>query len=111
MKNISLQNLLLLTIAVALVVIAARPYREPVPVQAQAVATNPFYIEPGVQMLRRPDGTGQVYGRMIVDLRTGKIWGFPTNTLDPFPSNPLENKPVTSHPFPLGKFAFEDLDK
>ena len=69
-----------------------------------------FYIEPGVQMLRQPDGSGQVYGRVMVDMRNGRIWGFPTGTLDAYPSNPLEGKPATSHPFALGRFALEDTD-
>jgi hypothetical protein len=46
-----------------------------------------------------------------VDLRTGKIWGFPTMTTDPYPFNALNSKPQTSHPFELGRFAFEDMDK
>jgi len=45
------------------------------------------------------------------DLRTGKIWGFPTMTTDPYPFNALNLKPQTSHPFELGRFAFEDMDK
>jgi hypothetical protein len=111
MKTDTFKNLLLLTIAIALIAIAVKPYRQPPPAEAQAVAAQPYYIEPGVQMLRRPDGNGQVYGRMIVDLRTGKIWGFPTNGIDPYPSNPLESKPMVSHPFALGKFAFEEMDR
>ena len=66
-----------------------------------------MYIEPGVQMLKTSDGSKQVYGRMVVDLRTGKIWGFPTITTDPYPFNALDSKPQTSRPFELGSFAFE----
>ena len=40
-------------------------------------------------MLKSSDGSKQLYGRMVVDLRTGKIWGFPTYTTDPYPSNPM----------------------
>jgi hypothetical protein len=111
MKTNTVTNLLLLAIAVALIAIAARPYIDPAPAQAQSMSAHSFYIEPGVQMLRAPNGSGQVYGKVVVDLRTGKIWGFPTGTLDPYPSNPIDNKPTTSHPFALGKFAFEDTDK
>jgi hypothetical protein len=109
-KN-ALTNFLLFTIAIALIAIAVRPYIYPAPAQAQSMSANSLYIEPGVQMLRAPNGSGQVYGKMVVDLRTGKIWGFPTGTLDAYPSNPMDNKPTTSHPFALGKFAFEDIDK
>jgi hypothetical protein len=102
---------LLSLIAIALTAIAVRPYFDPAPALAQSGAERSLYIEPGVQMLRPPDGSGQVYGKVVVDLRTGKIWGFPTGTLDPYPSNPMDNKPVTSRPFALGKFAFEEIDK
>jgi hypothetical protein len=52
-----------------------------------------------------------VYGKVVVDLHSGKIWGFPTGTLNPYPSYPMNNKPPVSRPFALGKFAFEDIDK
>jgi hypothetical protein len=111
MKKNGVTNFLLLLIAVALIVIAVKPYIDPVPAQAQTAAQHAFYIEPGVQMLRMPDGSGQVYGKMVVDLRNGKIWGFPTGSLNPYPSYPTDNKPTVSRPFALGKFAFEDTDK
>jgi hypothetical protein len=111
MKKDALTNVLLLLIAIALIAIAIRPYVAPTPAEAQSTSAHSFYIEPGVQMLRAPDGSGQVYGKVVVDLRTGKIWGFPTGTTDPYPSNPMDNKPTTSHPFALGRFAFEETDK
>jgi hypothetical protein len=98
-------------IAIALVVIAIRPYVAPDSARAQAATAYPVYIEPGVQMLKSSDGSKQLYGRMVVDLRTGKIWSFPTMTTDPYPFNALNLKPQTSHPFELGRFAFEDMDK
>jgi len=111
MKNDPVTKLLLSVIAIALVAIAIRPFRTPAPAQAQSGAAYPVYIEPGVQMLKTADGSKQVYGRMVVDLRTGKIWGFPTITTDPYPFNALNSKPQTSQPFELGRFAFEDMDK
>jgi hypothetical protein len=104
-------NALLLAIAVALSAIAARPYLQPPPAQADSSAPYPFYIEPGTQMLRAPDGSKQVYGRVVVDMRTGKVWGFPTNSTDTYPTNAMETKPQVSHPFELGRFAFEDTAK
>jgi hypothetical protein len=47
----------------------------------------------------------------VVDMRTGKVWGFPTFGTDNYPVNLADSKPRTSHPFVLGKFAFEDTDK
>jgi hypothetical protein len=37
--------------------------------------------------------------------------GFPTFTPDTYPVNSADSKPQTSHPFVLGKFAFEDTGK
>jgi hypothetical protein len=111
MKNDLVSRFLLALIAVALVAIALRPYMEPDSAHAQSGAAYPVYIEPGVQMLKSADGSKQLYGRVVVDLRTGKIWGFPTMTTDPYPFNALNSKPQTSHPFALGRFAFEDMDK
>jgi hypothetical protein len=111
MKNDPMTKLLLSVIAIALVAIAIRPFWTPPPTQAQSGTAYPVYIEPGVQMLKTSDGRKQVYGRVVVDLRTGKIWGFPTITTDPYPFNALNSKPQTSHPFELGRFAFEDMDK
>jgi hypothetical protein len=110
-KKSVLTNALLGIIAMALIVIAARPYVSPPPVSADSSPAHALFIEPGVQNLRYPDGTGQVYGKVVVDLRTGKIWGFPTGTVDPYPSYPLDSKPGVSKPFALGRYAFEDTDK
>ena len=110
-KKDALTNVLLGVIAMALIVIAVRPYVSPVSVAADSSAAHAFYIEPGVQNLRYPDGTGQVYGKVVVDLRSGKIWGFPTGTVDPYPSYPLDSKPSVSKPFALGRYAFEDTEK
>lgn len=104
-------TLLLSLIVIALWVIALRPFLTPVTTKAAAGEPYPFYIEPGTTMLRAPDGSRQVYGKMMVDLRTGKIWGFPTLTPDPYPINSTDTKPQTSRPFLLGRFALEDTDK
>lgn len=111
MKGRTTTNLLLLIIAIALLLLATRPYREPHPVQAQNVAAYPVYFEPGTQMLRSPDGNQNVYGRMVVDLQTGQVWGFPTLTSAPYPVDISSTKPPVSHPFLLGRFALEDMYK
>jgi hypothetical protein len=111
MKHDSVSKLLLSVIAIALIAIAIRPFWTPAPAQAQSGAAYPVYIEPGVQMLKTSDGKKQVYGRVVVDLRTGKIWGFPTIATDPYPFDALNSKPQISRPFELGRFAFEDMDK
>jgi hypothetical protein len=111
MRQDKLTNILLLLIAMSLITIAVRPTLKPLPVAAEANSEHRLFLEPGVQMLRAPDGSRNVYGRVVVDLRTGNVWGFPTPTGDPYPFDPANTKPDTSHPFPLGRFALEDMDK
>jgi hypothetical protein len=111
MNKTWLTNSLLLIIAVSLAAIAIRPYAAPTAAHADSGAPYSFYIEPGTQMLRAPDGSRQVYGRVVVDMRTGKVWGFPTTTTDTYPTNAMETKPQVSHPFALARFAFEDTEK
>jgi hypothetical protein len=104
-------KILLLMIAVSLAAIALRSYLAPPSVQAQAAEPYPFYVEPGTAMLRAPDGSKQVFGKVVIDLRNGKVWGFPTFTQDPYPVNAASSTPPTTHPFLLGKFAVGDTDK
>jgi hypothetical protein len=70
MTKAAVTNFLLLVIAVALIAIAVKPYLDPLPAQAQTTLAYPFYIEPGVQMLRAPDGRTQVYGKVVVACAT-----------------------------------------
>jgi hypothetical protein len=110
MKKSATTDILLLLIAISLLAIAARPYLRPEAARADS-EPYPFYIEPGTQMLRAPDGSQQVLGRVVIDMRNGKVWGFPTSSTDVYPTNPMNSKLQVSHPFPLGRFAFEDADK
>ncbi len=111
MRRENLTIVLLLIIAIALVAIAVQPMLVPPAAQAQSTDAYPFYIEPGAEMLRKPDGSSQVYGKVVVDMRSGKIWGFPTLAPQSYPIAGMQSKPPTSHPFELGKFAFEDTNK
>jgi len=111
MRQDILANILLSIIAAALVTFAVRPALDPGQVEAHSNVERQLFIEPGVQMLRTPDGSRNVYGRVVVDLRTGNVWGFPTPTGDPYPFNSVSAKPETSQPFPLGRFALEVMDK
>lgn len=111
MRKVTITDFLLLIIAIALIAIALRPLRAPQAAHAQSSDVYPFYIEPGVVMLRSPDGSSQVYGRMVVDMTNGKIWGFPTLTTSPYPVDIGSTKQPVSHPFVLGTFAFSDTNK
>jgi hypothetical protein len=101
---------LLLIIAIALVAIAIQPVLAPHAAEAQSTV-YPLYIEPGSELLRAPDGSKQVYGKVMVDMSTGKIWGFPTLAPQSYPTAGVQNKLPTSRPFELGRFAFEDTAK
>jgi hypothetical protein len=111
MKIDGLVKSLLLVIAVSLVAIAVRPYIVPPTVAAQSTGSRDVYIEPGTTMLRAPDGSRQVLGKVVVDLRNGNIWGFPTMSPDPYPAAGAQTTPQTSRPFFLGKFALADMDR
>ena len=111
MKMDRFVKFLLLVIAAATTSIALHPYLAPAVVKAQSGESYPFYVEPGVVMLRTPDGRRQVLGKVVVDLRNGNVWGFPTLSQDPYPSSAVNTSLVTSHPFLLGKFALGDVDK
>jgi hypothetical protein len=110
MKPNTTTNLLLTAIALLLFAIVLRPLRSPEPVQAQTPDVD-FYFEPGTYLVRAPDNSQQVYSKVVVDLRNGRIWGFPTLTPLPYPSDPLYSKPQTSHPFLLGRFALEETKR
>jgi len=103
---------LLIVIAGLLAVIALRPYvAPPMPVRGESNAGYPVFIEPGVTLLRAPDGSGQVLGKVVVDLRNGNVWGFPTTTRDPYPVAATSTKTPVSHPFLLGRYELADIDK
>ena len=92
-------KVLLLMIVVALSAIAVHPYV--VPSSVQAHSGSMFYVEPGVMMLRAPDGSQQVSGKVMIDMRNGNVWGFPTFTDAPYPVSATTNTPPASHPFLL----------
>ncbi len=104
MKMDWLVKTLLGVIAVLLGVNALRPLVSPPAVRAQGGEAYSFYIEPGVTMLRAPDGSRQVYGKVVVDLRNGKVWGFPTTAQDvPVPDRPRQRWHADVAPFPAGE--------
>src|SRR5262245_59167574 len=79
-------------IAVLLGIIALRPATNP-PVAAAQSSYGHLYIEPGTTTLRKPDGKAQLEGKLVIDLRNGDIWGFPTLTSAPYPVDPTRSEP------------------
>ena len=103
---------ILIVIVVLLGILVVLPVLQPAPVRAQASEAYPFYIEPGVTTIRKPDGTGQWYGRMVVDMRTGDIWGFPMPAQNtPYPVYGPSDNPKVSHPMYLGRMAFSEATR
>jgi hypothetical protein len=103
---------LLLSMIVGLLgTLVLRPFFQPAPVEAQSVDGRSFYVEPGYTMLRKPDGSGQMYGKMMIDMRTGDIWGFPTLVEGPYPVDPGKSEPPRSRPIYLGKFVLSDAHR
>ncbi len=110
MKSLRTTNFLLAAIALLLLTLALRPLREPAPVMAQSPDTD-YFMEPGTFMVRSYDTNQQVYSKIMVDLRNGRVWAFPTVSPAPYPADPVNSKPQTSHPFMVGRFALEDMKK
>jgi hypothetical protein len=104
------RQLLLPAIAIFLAGLLVRSYVAPPSVRADSGVGYPVFVEPGVSMLRAPDGSRQVLGKVVIDLRTGDVWGFPTLSQDPYPATGANTKPQISHPFLLGKYEFSDMD-
>jgi hypothetical protein len=105
----SYSRCVLTAIALLLAVIAFR--HEP-PVAAAASADySHLYIEPRTTMLRKPDGTAQLQGRVVINLKTGEIWGFPTLSSAPYPVDPTRSEPPVSSPMYLGKFDFSKMTR
>ncbi|HTV66481.1 MAG TPA: hypothetical protein VMD98_12805 [Bryocella sp.] len=111
MKLDRFTKIVLFAIALFLGILAFRPIAQPIPVRAQGEEAHPFFVEPGYTMLRKPDGTAQMYGKMIIDMRNGDIWGFPTLTTSPYPIDSAQTKPPKSSPMYLGRFMFNEATR
>ena len=101
----------LTAIAILLGILVLRPATHPAPVEAQST-TPSLYIEPGATLIRRPDGSSLGEGKMVVDLKTGDIWGFPTSTVGSlYPVGiPNGKTPVTKAVY-LGRFDFASMTR
>jgi hypothetical protein len=84
-----------------LIILALRPAAN---VQAQGTNGN-WYVEPRTVMIpASADGTGQAQGKVMIDLRTGDIWGFATLSPLPYPVGPNRREPPVVKPVYLGRF-------
>jgi hypothetical protein len=109
MRTATYTNAALTAIAAFLAILILRPLAGPPTVRAYSGGEYSYlYVEPGTTILRKPDGTAQTNGKVIIDLRTGDIWGFPTLEAVPYPVDRGKTVPPVSTPMYLGKF---DLSK
>ncbi len=75
---------ILTVIAVLLALIAFRPMASPIIASAESNYEY-LYVEPGTTTVRSLDGSQQVQGKMVIDMRNGNVWGFPTGPSSPYP--------------------------
>lgn len=99
---------LLVVIAIFVGVIAFRPVAQPPSVLAQGGSPYPYFIEQGTVSLKKPDGN-VTWGKVVVDLRTGDVWGFPMKAQNtPYPVYGPGDTSKVSHPMYLGRMAFDE---
>jgi hypothetical protein len=101
-------KVVLTAIALLLAALAMRP----VPVAAQMEAAPSFYVEPGTSPIRNLNGGVPSDGKVVINMSTGDVWGFPTHGAGaPYPVEalPLSGKAPVSKPVYLGKFDFASI--
>jgi len=96
-------------IALLLAVLAMRP----APVRADNEAQT-LFVEPGTTPIRNLNGGIPGEGKVVINMSTGEVWGFPTHGAGaPYPIDSLnlnERTPV-SKPVYLGKFDFAAMKR
>ncbi len=101
---------ILTVIAFLLALVALQPAIHPAVTSAQGGYGYPYlYVEPGTTQLRSPDGNRRVEGKVVIDMRNGDIWGFPTASSVPYPVDTTEKEPPVSLPMYLGRFGFSRI--
>jgi hypothetical protein len=103
MKLALVDRFLLGVAAIFLGLIALRPLFTPEVARAQSSVPH-YYVEPGIHMLLAPDRSRQTQGKIVVDMITGDVYGFPTSTDTPYWIGPVKTQPVTSSAMYLGRF-------
>jgi hypothetical protein len=97
----------LTVIALLLTVLVLRP------AAVHADGDSPtLFVEPGTTPIRNLNGGIPGDGKIVINMSTGEVWGFPTHgTGAPYPIDTLnlnERLPV-SRPVYLGKFDFSAI--
>jgi hypothetical protein len=90
--------------------LALKPILNPARVEAQSDLPH-IYIEPQTTAIRSPDGSRAFEGKIVVDLRSGEVWGFETLLDVPYPVDRASSKPPISEPVYLGRFDFSKMKR
>lgn len=104
------RNVLLTVIAILLAGLLLRPALQPPAVQAVSDRSY-LYLEPGVTTIRPVEGLGQTQGKVMIDLRTGDVWGFPTESFAPYPALSGNHETPVSKPIYMGRFDFDAMKR
>jgi hypothetical protein len=95
---------MLTMIALLLAVLVMRPG----PVHADTDSPT-FFVEPGTSPIRNLNGGVPGDGKIVINMSTGEVWGFPTHAAGaPYPIDALNmnDRPPVSRPVYLGRFDF-----
>ena len=104
--NSDLYTKTVLTLIVALLVVCA--VRLPV-ITVRADDFEPVLrFDPEVRQIDVPGGSASLSGRIAIDIRTGYVYGFPTNGVA-YPRNLQSNTLAVSKPILLGRFDISNL--
>lgn len=98
------------TVLTAIALLLAVLVMRPEPVRAD---TDPgqLYIEPGTSPIRNLDGGVPGDGKVVINMSTGEVFGFPTLSGAPYPIDALNlsRKTPVVKPIYLGKFDFSQM--
>ena len=97
----------LTVVALLLAVLAMRP----APVHADSDSPT-FFVEPGTSPIRNLNGGVPGDGKIVINMSTGEVWGFPTHSAGaPYPIDSLaaDGRPLVVKPIYLGMFDFRDF--
>jgi hypothetical protein len=95
----------------AIALLLAALVMRPVQVQAQMEPATTFYVEPGTSPIRNLSGGVPGDGKVVINMSTGDVWGFPTMSGAPYPIDGLNLNRTTPvvKPVYLGKFDFSAM--
>ena len=94
-----------------IVLLLAALAMRPVAAAAQMETAN-LYIEPGTSPIRTSNGGITADGKVVINMSTGEVWGFPTHSAGaPYPIESLaaDGRVTPVKPLFLGKFDFSAL--